>query len=157
MMMEQLDQYDLRILAELSADGRLSIAELSRRISLSKTPCLLRVKRLEAQGYIQGYRAILNEERLGRAHVAFVEVKLSDTRAPALAAFNAAVRGLREVEQCHLIAGSFDYLLKVRTHDINDYRAVLGEKISALPNVAHTSTHVSMEAVKDRSEFGGLA
>jgi Lrp/AsnC family transcriptional regulator, leucine-responsive regulatory protein len=130
----------------------MTVAELSRRVHLSKTPCLARVRRLEEAGYILGYRAIINPKRLGLPHVVFVEVKLSDTRAAALAAFNKAVRALPQVEQCHMIASSFDYLLKVRTKDITAYRALIGEKISALPHVAHTSSHVSMEAVKDDSE-----
>jgi Lrp/AsnC family leucine-responsive transcriptional regulator len=149
---ETLDRTDRRILEELSRDGRISVAELSRRVNLSKTPCQARIKRLEARGYILGYRAVIDPKRIGRPHVAFVEVKLSDTRAAALDAFNKAVRVLSEVEHCHMIASSFDYLLKVRTRDIADYRAVLGEKISALPHVAHTSTHVSMEAVKDDAD-----
>jgi Lrp/AsnC family leucine-responsive transcriptional regulator len=149
---ETLDQIDRKILDELARDGRLSVAELSRRVNLSKTPCQARIKRLEAEGYILGYCAVIDPKRLGLPHVAFVEVKLSDTRKAALAAFNKAVRSLPEVEQVHMIASSFDYLLKVRTKDIAAYREVLGEKISALPHVAHTSTHVSMEAVKDDAE-----
>ena len=149
---DTLDAIDTRILAELAADGRMTIAELSRRVHLSKTPCQARVKRLEEAGYILGYRAVINPKRLGLPHVVFVEVKLSDTRAAALAAFNKAVRALPQVEQCHMIASSFDYLLKVRTKDIIAYRALVGEKISALPHVAHTSSHVAMESVKDDSE-----
>lgn len=149
---ETLDRVDRKILEELGRDGRISVAELSRRVNLSKTPCQARIKRLETEGYILGYRAVIDPKMLGRPHVAFVEVKLSDTRAAALNAFNKAVRALPEVEQCHMIASSFDYLLKVRTKDIADYRAVLGEKISALPHVAHTSTHVSMESVKDDAD-----
>jgi len=152
MINETLDYIDERILEELSGNGRISVAELSRRVNLSKTPCQARIKRLEARGYILGYRAIIDPKRLGRLHVAFVEIKLSDTRASALQAFNQAVRALPEVEQCHMIAGSFDYLLKVRTADIAGYREVLGEKISALPHVAHTSTHVSMQSVKEDTE-----
>jgi Lrp/AsnC family leucine-responsive transcriptional regulator len=148
----QLDQTDRKILEALASDGRLSVAELSRRVNLSKTPCQARIKRLEQDGFILGYRAIIDPSRLGLPHVAFVEVRLSDTRKAALEAFNKAVRALPEVEQAHMIASSFDYLLKVRTKDIAAYREVLGEKISALPHVAHTSTHVSMEAVKDDAE-----
>jgi Lrp/AsnC family leucine-responsive transcriptional regulator len=147
-----IDQIDRKILDELSRDGRVSVAELSRRVNLSKTPCQARIKRLEEQGYILGYRAVIDPKRLGLPHVAFVEVKLSDTRKAALEAFNKAVRALPEVEQAHMIASSFDYLLKVRTKDITAYREVLGEKLSALPHVAQTSTHVSMEAVKDDAE-----
>lgn len=147
-----LDAIDRKILALLAADGRMSVAEISRQVNLSKTPCQARVRRLEAEGYILGYRAVVDPKRMGLSHVAFVEVKLSDTRQAALTAFNKAVRALPEVEQAHMIASSFDYLLKVRTKDIVAYREVLGEKISALPHVAHTSTHVSMEAVKDDAE-----
>ncbi len=146
-----LDQIDLHILAELADNGRISIAELSRRVNLSKTPCQARIKRLERDGYILGYRAVISPHRMDRAHVAFVEVRLSDTRKAALEAFNKAVQALPEVEQAHMIASNFDYLLKVRTRDIIAYREVLGEKISALPHVSHTSTHVSMEAVKDET------
>lgn len=145
----QLDQHDRKILEILAAEGRLPVTELAARIGLSKTPCQARLKRLIAGGYITGFHARLDAARLGLDHVAFVEVKLSDTREPALEAFNAAVRAMPEIEQCHMIAGSFDYLLKVRTHDIHAYRHVLGERISMLPHVAATSTHVAMEAVKD--------
>jgi Lrp/AsnC family leucine-responsive transcriptional regulator len=147
--METLDRIDHRILEELSRDGRISVAELSRRVSLSKTPCHQRILRLEQAGYILGYRAVIDPNRLGLVHVAFVEVKLSDTRKAALTAFNTAVRAIPEIEQAHMIASSFDYLLKVRTRDIAEYREVLGDKISSLPHIAHTSTHVSMEDVKD--------
>jgi len=144
-----LDQADRRILSVLSKEGRLPVTELAARVGLSKTPCQTRLKRLQQQGYILGFRAVLNPERLGLTHVAFVEVRLSDTREPALQAFNTAARAVPEIEQVHMIAGAFDYLLKVRSTDINDYRRTLGEVISRLPHVAATSTHVSMEAVKD--------
>lgn len=145
----ELDGFDRAILRELSADGRLPVVELARRIGLSKTPTQARVRRLEELGVIAGYRAVLSPIRMGLAHVAFVEVRLSDTREAALQAFNRAVRALPEVEECHMMAAAFDYLLKVRTSDIGDYRRVLGERISALPQVAATSTYVAMEAVKD--------
>jgi Lrp/AsnC family leucine-responsive transcriptional regulator len=144
-----LDSYDRRSLKILSGDGRIAITELARRIGLSKTPCQARVRKLEAAGYIRGYRAVLDPGKLGLGHVTFVEVRLSDTREGALRAFNAAVQAVPEIEQCHMIAGAFDYLLKVRSRDIDAYRRVLGEVISTLPHVASTSTHVSMEAVKD--------
>ncbi len=144
-----LDRFDRAILAVLAAEGRISAADLARRIGLSKSPTQARMKRLEETGVITGYRAMLDPVSLGLAHVAFVEVRLSDTRESALQAFNAAVRALPQVEECHMMAAGFDYLLKVRTADIGDYRRVLGERISALPFVASTSTYVAMEAVKD--------
>ncbi|MCV2873852.1 Lrp/AsnC ligand binding domain-containing protein [Defluviimonas sp. WL0050] len=144
-----LDRYDSAILRALSEDGRMSVTELARRIGLTKTPIQARVKRLEEIGVIAGYRAVLNPIRMGLAHVAFVEVRLSDTREAALQAFNKAVRGVPEIEECHMMAASFDYLMKVRTADINDFRRILGERISSLPHVASTSTFVAMEAVKE--------
>ena len=144
-----LDRLDTAILHELAQDGRMSATELSRRIGLSKSPTQARLKRLEEAGVITGYRAVLDRVRMGLAHVAFVEVKLSDTREAALQAFNRAVRGIPEVEECHMIASRFDYLLKVRTADIQTYRRVLAEGLSALPHVASTSTYVAMEAVKE--------
>lgn len=149
-MTDQLDRIDRNILSALSREGRLSMAELAVRVGLSKTPVQARVRRLEADGYIRGYAAIVDRERMGEGHVAFVQVKLSDTRSAALDAFNKAVLAVSEIEQCHMIASSFDYLLKVRTKDIASYRRVLGERISALPHVAQTSTFVAMETVKDR-------
>ncbi len=149
MEVTEIDTFDHAILAALSVDGRISITALSRKIGLSKTPCQARIKRLEAAGFITGYRAIINPIKLGLSHVAFVEVKLSDTRDKALTAFNTGVLAIKEIEQCHMIAGSFDYLLKVRTQNITDYRHVMGEKISTLPHVSMTSTFVAMEAVKE--------
>ena len=146
----EIDRIDRRIIRELSRDGRMSITDLSARVGLSKSPCQARVARLRERGIITGFRAILDPVKLGRDHIAFAEVKLTSTTEAALSAFNAAVRDVAEIEECHMIAGAFDYLLKVRTSDIKAYRQVLGETISALPYVGATSTHVSMQAVKDR-------
>ena len=144
-----LDRLDRAILRVLSVDGRISVAELARRIGRSKTPTQARLRRLEKARVIRGYRAILDPIGIGAAHVAFVEVKLSDTREAALRDFNEAARDVPEIEECHLIAGGFDYLLKVRTPGIATYRRVLAESISSLPHVASTSTYVAMEAVKE--------
>ena len=145
----ELDQFDHRILDALTRDGRMSITDLSAVVGLSKTPCQVRLRRLIDEGYIEGFHARINQRKLGRDHIAFAEVKLSDTKEEALREFNAAVRKIREVEECHMIAGRIDYLLKVRTTDIRRYRQVLGEKISSLPHVASTSTAVAMESVKE--------
>ena len=144
-----LDAFDRKILAILRTEGRIAVTDLARRVGLSKTPCQNRMKRLQADGFVTGFRAVLDPAKVGRENVAFVEVRLNDTREPALTAFNAAVCAVPEIEQCHMIAGAFDYLLKVRTKGMADYRRVLGEVISTLPHVEQTSTHVSMQAVKD--------
>jgi Lrp/AsnC family leucine-responsive transcriptional regulator len=145
----ELDQVDHKILDLLVDNARISITEMSGIIGLSKTPCTLRMQRLVDEGYIEAFRAVLNPKKLGLDHVAFAEVKLSDTKEKALSEFNRAVRKIKEIEECHMIAGRFDYLLKVRTADIRKYREVLGEKISSLPHVASTSTSVAMESVKE--------
>ena len=144
-----MDEYDRKILSVLSIEGRISMTALGERVGLSKTPVTARVKRLEEDGVITGYRATLSASKLGVEHIAFLEVKLSDTREKALDAFNQAVRAIPEVEACHMIAGGFDYLIKVRTSDIFAYRQVLGEQLSRLPNVASTSTYISMQSVVD--------
>ena len=146
-----IDEIDRRIIDELRVDGRLPVSVLAARVGLSKTPCQLRLKRLIADGYIRSFRAVVDPMKLGVGHIAFAEVKLSDTREKALDAFRRAVLKIEEVEECHMIASSFDYLLKVRTPDILTYRAVLGEKISSLPHVASTSTFVVMETIVDNA------
>lgn len=144
-----LDSFDAKILDVLAVDGRISVTALADRIGLSKSPTQARLRRLEADGVIRGYRALFDPILLGRDHVAFVEVRLSDTREVALRAFNDAVLAVPQIEQCHMIAGSFDYLLKVRTQGMTDYRQVLADFISTLPHVAGTSTYVAMQAVKE--------
>lgn len=145
----QLDHFDQKIMQTLAVDGRMAITDLARTLGMSKTPCGVRLKRLVNDGFILGFKAILNPEKLDMNHVAFVEVKLQDTKEAALQAFNKAVQVIPEIEQCHMIAGPFDYLLKVRTKDITAYRQVLGERISSLPYVASSSTYVTMESVKE--------
>ena len=146
----ELDAFDLKILDVVAAYGRISVTELAEKIGLSKTPCNARLKRLVDEGYILGFRAVINLPKLGLDHVAFAEVKLSDTREKALTEFNQAISRIKEVEECHMIAGRFDYLIKIRTQSIRRYREVLGEKISSLPYVASTSTSVAMQSVKER-------
>ncbi|MEL7256247.1 MAG: Lrp/AsnC family transcriptional regulator [Pseudomonadota bacterium] len=147
----ELDRYDKAILRVLASDGRISITDLAREIGLSKSPTQARLRRLEGDGVISGYRALIDPIRLGLDHVSFVELSMADTREASLAAFNAAVLKIPEVEQVHLIAGNFDYLLKIRTQSMNDYRRVLAEQISSLPHVSKTSTYVAMEAVKENT------
>ena len=144
-----LDDFDRKILAILRLDGRITFTALAQQVGLSKTPCQQRVRRMIELGVIAGFSAIVDPAKVGLDHVAFAEVKLSDTREAALREFNAAVRRIAEIEECHMIASGFDYLLKVRTSDMRRYRAVLGEKISSLPHVASTSTFVVMETVRE--------
>ncbi|PHO02646.1 proline dehydrogenase transcriptional activator [Rhodobacteraceae bacterium 4F10] len=148
-MSRELDRIDQRILEEMEINGRLSIVELAARVNLTNTPCSERVKRLERSGYISGYRAILNMEKLGLGHLTVVQVSLAATAGNnSLDAFNDAVNSVPEVESCLMLAGSFDYLLTVRTKDIAHFRHVLGEKINKLPGIHQTNSFAVMETVK---------
>ncbi len=150
------DQFDQKILRVLAGDGRISITELAERIGLSKSPTQARMRRLEAQGVITGYHATVDPIRLGLDHISFVEVKLKDTRESALSQFNEAISQIPEIEQAHLIAGDFDYLLKVRTRNMKSYRKILADSISTLPNVMSTSTNVVMQAIKENTSTSAI-
>lgn len=148
-----LDRIDMKILRILQRDGRISNVDLAREVGLSATPCLERVRRLEREGYILGYRAILNPDKLDAGLIAIVEVRMDRTTTAALDEFNAAVRNLDEIMECHMVGGGFDYLLKIRLPDMASYRRFLGEKLAALPNVSQTHTFVVMEEVKATTEL----
>lgn len=148
-MRRKLDSIDTKILVELESDGRLSIVELAQRVNLTNTPCSERVRRLERSGYITGYRATVDKEKLGLGHLTLVQVSLSATGGEnSLDAFNRAVKDIEEVETCLMTAGSFDYLLTVRTRDMRHFRDVLGDQINKLPGIMQTHSFSVMEEVK---------
>jgi Lrp/AsnC family transcriptional regulator, leucine-responsive regulatory protein len=144
-----LDRTDYRIIRELQDNGRLSIVELSKRVNLTKTPCAERIKRLEKSGVISGYFTQLDPNVVDAGHIVMVQVQLSGTTGKDLEDFNEAVRRIPEIQSCLMVAGGFDYLLKVRTRDIASYRELLGNSISKLPGILQTHTYVVMEVVKD--------
>lgn len=141
---------DLAILAALQADGRLAVVELAKRVNLSATPCTLRMRRLEQDGLIRGYHARLDCKKLGLALLVFVQVKLKSTDEATLSAFNAAMKPVDQVLECHLVGGGFDYLLKLRVKDMQEYREILGGLIGTLPMVENTHSHFVMEEVKEQ-------
>jgi Lrp/AsnC family transcriptional regulator, leucine-responsive regulatory protein len=145
----QLDGVDKSILREIQRDGRLSIVELAERVNLSKSPCLKRLRRLEKDGYIKGYNAVLDAKKLSYGHLVFVQVTLANTTREKLEEFNRAVQNVPQVLSCHMMSGGYDYLLKIRTRDMDEYRIFLGDVLSALPSVGQTSTFAVMEEVKD--------
>lgn len=147
-MPDQLDRTDRRLLALLQKDGRMPVAELARQVHLSPTPCLERVRRLEREGYILGYAAHLNPQRLAAGLLAFVEVSLDRTTPDVFSQFRDAMLAIDEVQECHMVAGGFDYLLKVRVRDMEAYRRFLGERLTGLRGVQQTHTYVVMEEVK---------
>ena len=146
---KSLDRTDRRILECLQADGRISNVQLARKVNLTPTPCIERVKRLEKQGYIRGYTAILNPELVNAGLLVFVEIDLSHNSPDAFRRFREEARRLPEIMECHLVSGNFDYLIKARVSDMKAYRELLGEKILSLPDVKGSRSYVVMEEVKE--------
>ena len=147
-MYQQLDRIDRKILVELQRDGRISNVELAKRIGLSATPCLERVKKLEREGYIRGYKAVVDPAKLGQALLVYVEVTITKTSPDVFDEFNQAVKKHDEIVECHLVSGNFDFLLKTRVTDMSEYRQVLGDILLKLPNISESRTYVVMEEVK---------
>jgi len=142
-----LDRIDLMILDTLQKDGRISNNDLAKKINLSASPCLDRVRRLEKEGYIERYRAVLNSIKLNYSMSAFIQVTLDRTTSDVFENFKVEVVKIKEVVECHMIAGGFDYLLKLRFSNMESYREVLG-MIVELPAVSQTHTYVVTENVK---------
>ena len=148
-----LDRIDYRILGHLQENGRVTNADLARFVNLSPTPCLERVKRLEREGYIEKYVGILNPYKLNAGLLAFIQVTLHSTASKDLEQFNDAVSSLEQVQECHMVSGGFDYLVKVRTSDMQAYRNFLGHELADIPNVRETHTYVVMQEVKVESSI----
>jgi Lrp/AsnC family leucine-responsive transcriptional regulator len=148
-----LDRIDLKILACLQEDGRVSNLKLAENVALSPTAVLARVQRLTKDGYILGYEARLNPLKLGAAMMVFVEVLLDRTTPNVFEAFKAAVQVRPEIMECHMVAGGFDYLLKTRMADMTAYRAFAGTVLWQLPGVRETRTYAVMEEVKSTTHL----
>ncbi|GHE82589.1 leucine-responsive transcriptional regulator Lrp [Thalassotalea profundi] len=145
---KKLDRIDRNILVELQKNAKLSNVQLSKKVGLSPTPCLERVKRLEHDKYILGYQAILNPELLDAALLVIVEITLTKTSPDVFDDFSKAVHDLEVIQECHLVSGDFDFLLKTRVADMAAYRNLLGDTLLRLPAVSESRTYVVMEEVK---------
>lgn len=145
---ETLDRIDKQILEILQLEGRIANVDLAERINLSPTPCLERVRRLEKSGFIERYAAHLNAAKLKAGLVAYIEVSLNNTTSHDLDTFNQTITALPEVMECSMVAGGFDYLIKIRVADMAGYRRFLGEKLATIAGVRETRTYVVMEEVK---------
>ncbi|MCA0901944.1 Lrp/AsnC ligand binding domain-containing protein [Microbulbifer agarilyticus] len=148
----ELSTIDRNILRVLQKDGRTSYAELARQVGLTATPCVERVKKMESDGVIQGYTALINPEYLDAALVVFVQIRLNRSAQDAFEAFRNAVAELPEVQECYLVSGSFDYLIKARVADMGAYRKFYGETLLTLPEVQECTSYVVMEEVKETLE-----
>lgn len=143
-----IDKIDAKILRVLQRDGRISNLKLAEDVHLSPTAVLERVKRLTRDGFILGYEARLNPAKLGAGMLVFVEVLLDRTAPDVMDAFKAAVHARPEIQECHLVAGGFDYLIKTRVADMSAYRGMIASVIWALPGVRETRTYAVMEEIK---------
>jgi len=145
---EQLDKYDLNILAALQGDGRLSFTDLGKRVGLTTTPCIDRVRKLERAGFIKGYSARLSAAMLDKGLVVFVQISLDRTSKKTFADFRRAVQKVSSVQECYLVTGSFDFLVKARIKDMAAYRNLLEDELLNLPGVKESTSIAAMEIVK---------
>jgi Lrp/AsnC family leucine-responsive transcriptional regulator len=144
----ELDAIDRRIIAALQADGRLSNTDLAEQVGLSPSPCLRRVKRLEAEGLIGGYRALLEREAVGLGLTVFVSVKIGGHADQGAADFEQAVVGMSEVVACHMVAGEADYLLEVVVPDLVAYQRFLLDRLLTLAVVKEVKSNIAIQALK---------
>ncbi len=149
----KLDRIDRNILFHLQNNGRISYVDLADKVGLSTSPCLERVKRLEREGLIVGYQTRLSAEKLDAGLLVFAEISLSYTSGNIFNEFRSAVKKWPQIQECHLVSGDFDYLLKIRIADMNSYRELLGEIVHTLPGVRDSRTLVAMETVKETSQI----
>ena len=148
-----LDRIDMKILRALHADGRLTNAELAQRVSVSPATCHRRTQRLFAEGYITGVRAEVAPVAVGLGALVMVGVVLDRSTPESFAEFEAAVLAMTEVLDCNLVAGDFDYLLKIRVRDMTDFNTLHAAKLIALPGVRQTRTFFVMKEVKENARL----
>jgi Lrp/AsnC family transcriptional regulator, leucine-responsive regulatory protein len=144
----ELNAIDRRIVAELQANARLSNVELADRVGLSPSPCLRRVKRLEREGYIEGYRAVLRRDRVGLGFSVFVGVKIDGHANERALRFEEAVSALPEVIGCHLVSGEVDYFLEVVVPDLEHYQRFLVNKLLNLSIIREVRSNIAIQTVK---------
>ena len=144
-----INKADKKILQMLQTEGRLSFTELGKRVGLTTTPCIERVRKLERDGYIKGYSAVLDAQKLGVGLVVFVQVRLNRTHNQTFEEFRRQVQILPEVQECYLVTGSFDFLVKARVQDMSAYRDFLEGSLLNLPGVQESTSIAVMETVKE--------
>lgn len=147
--MHELDRFDRKILDILQRDGRISMTELAGQVGLSASPCTERVKRMERNGVIAGYHALVKPEALGKTLLVFVEIKLSAKSGDVFETVRRELLHMPEVMECHLVSGSFDYLVKLRLRGMREYRVLLGDMLKRLPVAAESHSYVVMEEIKE--------
>ncbi len=147
--MTELDRIDRKILGILQRRGRISMTDLAEEVGLSTSPCSERVKRMEREGVISGYHAHLNPDALGKTLLVFIEIKLSSKSGDVFDKVRTELMHVPEVLECHLVSGSFDYLVKARLGGMSEYRHLLGSLLKKLPVTAESHSYVVMEEIKE--------
>ena len=146
--MASLDSIDRRLLAELQAEGRITNVELAQRVGLTAPPCLRRVRALEESGVIRGYHADLDASKLGFAITVFAMVSLRSQAQEDLRAFEAHVKTLPEVRECHMLNGEIDFILKIVSKDLQSFQELLTSELTPAPNVASVKTSLTIRTAK---------
>jgi len=148
-----LDRIDIRILSLLQSDAKLSNIKLAELVNLSPTAALARVQKLSKEGYILGYEARLNPNLLNNAFVVFVEILLDKTTPNVLDEFSHAVRQIPEIIECHMISGGFDFVVKIRCANMDEFRKISGDILWQLPGVKETRSYPVMEVIKETQQI----
>ena len=148
-----LDRIDIRILSLLQSDAKLSNIKLAELVNLSPTAALARVQKLSKEGYILGYEARLNPNLLNNAFVVFVEILLDKTTPNVLDEFSHAVRQIPEIIECHMISGGFDFVVKIRCANMDEFRKISGQILWQLPGIKETRSYPVMEVIKESSQL----
>lgn len=151
--MNNLDKTDLAILRAVQADGRLSNSKLSEKLNLSETPCWRRLKRLESEGFIEGYQAILSRKKLGFGVVGFAQVTIGDHASDDPLIFEREVASTPEIISCHNVTGDYDYVLQIVAEDLDAYGAFIRDRLRKLPGVASIHSNLSLREVKSTLNF----
>jgi Lrp/AsnC family leucine-responsive transcriptional regulator len=147
--MHEFDRIDRKILDILQRNGRISITDLAQEVGLSATPCAERVRRMERDGVISGYHARVSPRALGKNLLVFLEIKLAAKSDEVFEKIRKELHRMPDVMECHLVSGDFDYLVKARLAEMNDYRRLLGEILQRLPGSAESRSYVVMEEIKE--------
>ncbi len=147
--MYELSNIDRKILAELQLNARISFTELGKNVGLTTTPCIERVRKLEREGYIQNYCTQLNGEQLDAGLVVFVQISLDRSTKQSFEQFKRGVTKLEQVQECYLVTGSFDFLIKARVKDMNAYRYFLEDTLLSVPGVQDSTSIAVMESLKE--------
>lgn len=150
--MLELDRIDRNIVRILQKEGRITYAELARQVGLSTTPCLERVKKLEKEGVIRGYAALIDPDYLKASLVVFIKIRLARQPKDIFEQFREAAKRLPAIQECYLVSGDFDYFIKARVKDMPAYRQFYGETLLTLPGVVECTSYVVMEEIKDTIE-----